>query len=307
MKFSVIIPTYNVEKYIVSCIQSVLDQTMNDLEIIVVDDCSSDKTLEIVMNLAKQDSRISFYKNDKNSGPSVSRNKGIELAKGEYIAFLDSDDWWDKNRLANMYKEAKRYNADMICDDQLLINDNDTDPWGTIFKNGNILIHKATPFNAEEFIIKDIGLKPIFKKEFIDTKKIKFNENLRYGEDYLFFLDCLTNGAKAILLPEAYYYYRAREGSLVTNQLKLYKQTFETTEDLLKDPSYSSVHDALLIRRKRIKEALKYYMIMQPIKDGEYLSGMIELIKSPQTIFIFLKRFPKIVNNRVLRKLKGNE
>ena len=98
-KVSVITASYNCAKFIEESIKSVLNQSYEDLELIIVDDCSTDNTEEIVNKYIKQDSRIKFYKLDKNSGAAVVRNKGLEVAKGRFIAFLDSDDIWDKEKL----------------------------------------------------------------------------------------------------------------------------------------------------------------------------------------------------------------
>lgn len=96
-KVSVIIPSYNRAHCIAACIQSVLNQTMQDLEVIIVDDCSKDNTEEVVNKI--QDPRVKFIRHDKNQGGAVARNTGIEKASGEFIAFLDSDDLWLPNKL----------------------------------------------------------------------------------------------------------------------------------------------------------------------------------------------------------------
>ena len=96
---SIIIPTYNTEKYIEKCIQSVLEQTYTDYEIIIVDDCSTDNSMDVVARF--KDPRIKVIKNEINRGPSYSRNRGIQLSKGDFIALLDSDDWWDSKQIRN--------------------------------------------------------------------------------------------------------------------------------------------------------------------------------------------------------------
>jgi len=93
---SVIIPAYNAENYIEKAIQSVLEQTYPNFEVIVIDDNSTDRTVDVVREF--RDERIKLLVNEQNMGPSYSRNRGIIEAKGEWIALLDSDDWWDKDR-----------------------------------------------------------------------------------------------------------------------------------------------------------------------------------------------------------------
>lgn len=96
---SIVMPAYNAEKTIEDSIKSVINQSYSDFELIIIDDCSTDSTSRIIERIAKEDSRIAFYKNPKNSGVSNTRNRAISLAKGEWIAFLDSDDLWAKNKL----------------------------------------------------------------------------------------------------------------------------------------------------------------------------------------------------------------
>ena len=98
-KVSVITASYNCAKFIEESIKSVLNQTYDNLELIIIDDCSTDNTEEIVNEYIKKDSRIKFYRLNNNSGAAVARNKGLDEATGRFIAFLDSDDIWDKQKL----------------------------------------------------------------------------------------------------------------------------------------------------------------------------------------------------------------
>ena len=105
IKISVIIPVYNVEKYLDKCISSVLKQNMTDFEIIICDDASTDGSLKIIENYKKKDSRIKSITHKENQGLSVSRNDGMEIASGEYIFFLDSDYYIKQNVLTTLYQK----------------------------------------------------------------------------------------------------------------------------------------------------------------------------------------------------------
>lgn len=109
---SIIIPIYNVEKYLNKCIDSILNQTYSDLEIILVDDGSTDKSSEICEYYKEIDNRIRVI-HKKNGGLSEARNVGIDIAKGEYIAFLDSDDWADENLYKRLYQLSQKYSSDI--------------------------------------------------------------------------------------------------------------------------------------------------------------------------------------------------
>ena len=96
---SVIMPNFNCEKFILGAVNSVLSQTFTDLELIVVDDCSTDKSVEIVEDIARKDGRVVLLKNSENKGAAFCRNRGVKAARGRYIAFLDSDDLWTEDKL----------------------------------------------------------------------------------------------------------------------------------------------------------------------------------------------------------------
>ena len=114
VKVSVIIPVYNVEDYLKECLDSVLSQTLKDIEVICVDDCSTDDSLKILQEYANNDDRIKIIKNEKNSGQGFSRNEGIKKATGEYIGFVDSDDFIDLNLFEISFKKAKKLDLDVL-------------------------------------------------------------------------------------------------------------------------------------------------------------------------------------------------
>ena len=116
-KISIIVPVYNVEKYINKCLKTLTQQTLQDIEIIIVNDGSLDKSVDIIEKYVKENSSKIKYYEKENGGLSSSRNYGLEYATGEYIAFLDSDDYVETNMYEEMYNLAKQENADMVeCD-----------------------------------------------------------------------------------------------------------------------------------------------------------------------------------------------
>ena len=108
-KVSVVIPVYNVEKYIRQTLDSVVNQTFKEIEIIIVDNKSTDKTLEIINEYAKNDSRFTIYKNSKNLKQGLARNFGVQMARGQYIFFIDGDDYMELNAIEKLYKRIICY------------------------------------------------------------------------------------------------------------------------------------------------------------------------------------------------------
>ena len=130
---SVIMPAYNCEKYVVEAINSVLAQTYKNWELLVLDDGSNDNTLQVIEEFSKNDSRIKALPNGKNMGVSATRNRGIELATGEWIAFLDSDDMWESKKLEKQLEVAKEKEAEFLFTGSSYINEQG-EPFKGIFE-----------------------------------------------------------------------------------------------------------------------------------------------------------------------------
>ena len=112
IKVSVIVPVYNVEKYLRQCLDSIINQTLKEIEILCINDGSTDSSPEILKEYEEKDSRIKII-NKKNAGLSAARNQGLELAKGEYVSFIDSDDWINETFCEALYTAAKKYDSDI--------------------------------------------------------------------------------------------------------------------------------------------------------------------------------------------------
>ena len=247
---SIIIPTYNTEKYIEKCIQSVLEQTYTDYEIIIVDDCSTDNSMDVVARF--KDPRIKVIKNEINRGPSYSRNRGIQLSKGDFIALLDSDDWWTPNRLEVMMDFIESHHADVLFDNVLYIREGEEKPYTTYYQFKGITVDKAQQVTPEYFVNNDLGiLKAIIRKEIIMDHSIQYEESITYGEDFIFYLEIITRTTKVWLLKEGYYYYLSREGSLVKNFFALSEECLKATEEILEHPKYELTPGVMKALEKR--------------------------------------------------------
>lgn len=208
-KVSIIIPVYNCEKYIGRCLESVLSQTYSDIEILVIDDGSQDKSLEIIRQLAQGESKIQVY-HQENKGVSVARNQGLERARGKYLAFLDGDDYLGKNYIEKMVQSAKENNSELVICGYQKINQDD------------IVLEKIIPgkylqFKREEWAYQITAVcSRLYKKEVWDRYKIRFEPGSR-GEDVpisLFFNRICKN---IVTIPFAEYYYVQHEQSAMHN------------------------------------------------------------------------------------------
>lgn len=303
-KVSIIIPAYNTEKYIRKCIDSILEQTYQNFEVIIIDDCSSDRTIETVQ--AYQDSRIKIYQNEKNSGPSFSRNRAIKLASGEYIAILDSDDWWSTDRLEQMINYMEKNNADMIFDNLLYIRENEQAPWQTYYQHKNMIVTDPTEVTPEFFVNHDLGiLKAIIRKDVLIENNIFYNESIKYGEDFMFYLEITMRTNRVWLLPEGYYYYLTREGSLVTNMYALSKQCIESTDDFLKETGTEISPELKLSlenRRQQFVIIAKYHETDKLLKEKHFRQAVMIMSHYPKVLEMVVTIRLRLLKNKLLKR-----
>ncbi|MFJ1626559.1 glycosyltransferase family 2 protein [Marinilactibacillus psychrotolerans] len=220
---SIVTPVYKAEKYIKETIQSVLNQTYENFELILIDDCSPDNSAIVIKDIAKKDSRIKYVKLEKNSGAAVARNKGIELAQGRYIAFIDSDDKWYPEKLDKQInfmednKVAFTYTKfEMINDDGSLKNEAAKLPEKLNYKG----LLKNTAIACSTVVI--------------DRKLIgDFSMPLvRKGQDTATWLKILRNYEYAYLVNQTLNQYRLVEGSLSSNKIQAIQRTWNTYRNI---------------------------------------------------------------------------
>lgn len=229
---SVIMPAYNAEKFIEKAIMSVIAQTYTNWELIVIDDGSKDATAEIVIQLAQQDSRIVFYANEKNMGVARTRNRGFDLAKGEYVALLDSDDIWLEEKLEKQLALFSETDADIVYTSYGIIDVEDKK-----YKE-DYLVPPQTDF--EKMLGENhIGCSTVVLKKSV-TDKYRFNENF-YHEDYVLWMQLLKDSHRAHGLTEVLVQYRFYPGSRAANKFKSAQKRWIIYREYLKLPFFKSV------------------------------------------------------------------
>lgn len=218
MKFSVVCPVYNGEKYLADAIKSVLFQTYSNWELIVVDDCSIDGSLDVLNIFSRKDSRIKVLKNYKNTGQFYSRIRGIVESSGDAVVFLDSDDKLKPNCLAKLSDSFANhqniscvlYNCDQLLEDDLPIQNID-------MINNETLVDSNSSFYKAVFIDKTIPTvwRYCFKRDLLE-KVIKLNLtcDTRLGEDMFFLTVAVLNTSNALLTTEKLYEYRLNKKSI---------------------------------------------------------------------------------------------
>ena len=297
---SVIIPTYNSEAYLALALESVFNQTYRNFEIILIDDASTDSTLEVAQSF--KDKRLKIISNKQNRGVSYGRNCGIKAAQGNWIALLDSDDWYAPQRLEKLLSAAIEHNADLVADDLNLISDREFQPWSTLLQENEQTLAAAKIIDSVDFVVSDrpnpinakrnwsLGYtKPLIKREFLLERGIEYDEDIQVGEDYVLYLECLRQQARFVLIPQAYYYYRTRVTSLSTRKPTEYlSDSCDITNIFIhreinageNSQLLKALFENLVIYRKR----LAYYRVLEAIKQKDIIATIEQILDNPYTL-----------------------
>ena len=273
-KVSVVLPIYNVEKYLPKCIDSIINQTLKDIEIICVNDCSTDGSENIIKEYIKKDDRIKLINNKQNSGIGFTRNIGINCCKGNYISFIDSDDYIENNYLEELYETAVKYNADIVFTNNInIVRDNIIKPyyhnrihvWKKKFQNtwnegiSNFNVNTPEKENTPEYPLA-VAWNKLYKKEFIINNNLEF-QNFIVSEDSEFFYKYLVYYPKMFYNNNAIYYYVQRKSSVtqsieidnktISDALNVFKNIFNFYKanniSLLKDSNYYNFNSFLFV------------------------------------------------------------
>lgn len=244
IKLSIIIPCYGVEKYIDRCMKTIVNQTLKDIEIILVDDGSPDNVPHMCDEWAKKDSRIKVI-HKENGGLGFARNSGLDIATGEYVAFVDSDDYVDMSMYETLWNEAKSSDADVVfCGFK-------TEHRNGVWKDSNEVAER-TEWNGEDvkgFMFDMIACTPyvkeerkyqmsvwhgIYRRSLIEDNRIRFHsEREVVSEDIPFQVDFLLKANKVVYLPQTFYFY-CLNGTSLTATFKIEKyEGFKTLRNYL--------------------------------------------------------------------------
>lgn len=250
-KISIIIPVYNAEQYLRKSLESIIKQTYQNIEIICIDDCSTDNSLKILEEYAKQDQKIKIIKNSINKGQAYSRNEGLKIANGKYIGFVDADDWIEEDTYETCVNIMKKDNSiDIVSWKVKIVNDNCSDD--DLFYKTAYNAHQCNLY-GKHYLTSDVILETnsviwnkLFKKELIDDKHIEFPNGLIF-EDTYFIYKYLMNSSYIFFENKPYYnYVRHKNCTLdnvynsktINNRLKIFERLYNYASENNKISKY---------------------------------------------------------------------
>lgn len=308
-RVSVIIAAYNCAPYLSAAIESALGQSETDLEIVVVDDASTDGTPQVAERYATSD-KVRLFRNESNQGVGFSRNRGIREAQGEWIVQLDADDWLAPDRVATLLAYSRSVPADIVADDQFIIDNDTLAAVSTRFIDNGISWNTVRRIDAIDLVRFDMGsIKPLLRKSFIVEHGLLYPESVRYGEDFVFLLHAMLSGAVCILVPKPMYHLRrGNTDSLTTQRIQLLRQIEESTIRLMADEEISAVPGLLPVLHARLVQVRRLSIMtcfVQMMKNGQVAAAGINLLASPSVLAAVISRLlemPRRGMRRLLRR-----
>ncbi len=292
-KVSIIVPFYNVEGYIEKCLETLVNQTLQDIEIILVNDGSKDNSILIVKRFLEKYPEKIVYLEKENGGLSDARNYALPYARGEYIAFLDSDDYVEKDMYERMYELAKKEDSDMVeCDFYWEYPDKEKIDTGVTYSGKNEMLEK----------VRVVAWNKLIKKEILDKTKIQFPKGLRY-EDVEFTYKLVPFLDKVSFLKKPCIHYVQRDGSISNVQNERNGEIFDVLENVIEFYKENDIYD-------QFKNELEYVYVRYA-----FCSSLLRIVKIPdenlqqqlldKTWKNVTTKFPDWKKNPVLKKNKS--
>lgn len=284
IKVSIVVPVYNTDKYLKKCLDSLVNQTLSDIEIICVNDGSTDDSLSIVNDYANKDNRIKVI-SQTNQKQGAARNRGSQLATGEYIGFVDSDDWVDLNYFENLYNAAKNYDLDIALATNVRIGGKKTK------KRLNIIKEDVYKTLQEKFDVcnqfkNECPTNKIYRRLMLQKYNIVWPEG-SYCEDKLFTTQAVYYADGIVTVPNTYYYYYRNPSSTVNSKAKHHLK--KVLED--KNKARQSVLHFLKSKHANIRDK-EYWAVKK-----EYIIFRIPVLKIKESLYsekYYLFSFVKI-------------
>lgn len=282
---SVIVPVFNAGKYLEQCILSILHQNLKEIEVIAVNDGSTDNSAEILDKIAQQDSRLCVY-HCANKGVSVARNFGINKSNGAYIGFVDADDWIEPDMYEKMYNAAENNKSEWVICNICIHEANEAERSRLKMVNGSVLIDESRPEFIENLMRFDYDFanwNKLFSAKLIQRIGIRFNEKMYLWEDLLFNLGYLQYVKRITFLDDDLYHYRVLSSSLTNNRREsLIEQNNQLFRGYMVFAKNTSTVKEIEAFRNQMANRCYHYLLNETALNAK---------KNTSTFLAFLKKY----------------
>lgn len=302
---SIITAAYNAASYIAQAIESAQAQTLKDWEMIIVDDASTDQTVAVVEPYLR-DARIHLLQHTENRGPSVGRNRALELAQGEWIAILDADDWFEPNRLERLLQAARQLQVSIVYDLNRQVDAHTGETLRVFFASAAHPPHAPTRYTPVDAIQLHLTLQPLIHRETLNRMGLRYREDITLGEDYLFQTLFTIEAGGCGVLPEALYNYRVHRSSTYRRHFFDLSQPKRVYETLLAHPKVRQEGKLLAAVRadfRRVMLARAYPQFAQAVKRRDWRKAQEIYRVAPFVLPHLLWSLP----NAALRRLRRED
>lgn len=315
---SVIVPAYNAAAYVGEALASAQAQTLADIEILVCDDASTDATGEVVAAVARADPRVRYLRLEVNGGPSAARNRGFDEARGRWLALLDADDVFVPERLERMLALAEARGAVLCSDNLMLVPEAAPDQARPMIPVQ--IVSEPRSLELAEFLHRNVAdpahpglnygfLKPIMRRDFIVSHGIRYDEAVRFAEDFAFYVDCFRAGATWWMMPETGYRYLVRGNSLTQVQtvhdlgvLRRRLAGLFAESVAVKDVGLSRI----IQRHQRVIDRCYHYRAFtDALKEKRFGAAGAEFMESPRSARLIVEELAHQMPTISAKLLKG--
>jgi succinoglycan biosynthesis protein ExoO len=306
VRATIVIPTFDADATLERAVRSALDQSLRDIEIIIVDDASRDSSWRLIESLLREDSRIRAVRNKRNLGKPVGMNRAIALARGEWLAVLDADDWFDPDRLANLIAAGERHGVDMVADNQVFHDGPANKAVGTAWPPGECmweLIFDDFLTGSDAYETFNLGmLKPVMRMDFIRRTALGYEETARHGQDFFHLLQFFLYGGRAVISDTPSYYYTqpfgavSRQWSHAGRRRYDFMTAYTINRRYLADAAdilTPSQTVRLKSRNARLKSLEHYYRAKERVAEGKIPAAIAQIIRHPEILSYLLRRLRK--------------
>lgn len=280
-KVSIIIPVYNIGHYLYKCVNSILYQTYKDIEVIIVDDGSCEETALICDEIAAKDNRIRLI-HKKNEGVSIARNIGLSMVTGEYVGFVDSDDWIDADMFENLVREIEKYDADIVMCDATTVWDNgktERDTFVCLPESCTLSKGEITPQCQLE--LAGSCWRVLYKTWKLKSESIIFPAGLKFSEDRIFNMIALGTATKFRYIKKSFYNRYMRKGSCVNTFHKDFVEVALKVNDMMKGVlrQYWNENYIPVFEQRNLREISNYVVSIFLVSNMSFKSKWQEVVQ----------------------------